>query len=172
MPSSRVLIASNTLTGTAASVTFSSIPATYTDLVLKVSIRSDRASAYDDIKIVLNNSTTAVYSETRLQGNGSVAASVTSSGNGAWEMQPSVGNNATSNTFSNNEYYFPNYLASANKPVGGFGTGENNATGSYIMATAHLWRNTSAINRIDLSSTNGANFVSGSTFWLYGLKNS
>ena len=68
MPSSRILISSQTLGSSAASVTFSSIPATYTDLVLKVSVRSDVAATADTLFMQFN-SITSGYSETNLYAN-------------------------------------------------------------------------------------------------------
>lgn len=171
MPSSRILIASNTLTSSAASVTFSSIPNIYTDLVLRISARSDRTTS-DAFTIQFNSDTSTNYSITRLVGTGSASSSsrttsdvYLSSGLIDWA-------NATANTFSSNEVYIPSYLVSQNKPVGVFSVQEDNATAAGMHVTAGLWRNTAAITSIVLAPSIGPNFVSGSSFFLYGLKNS
>ena len=165
MPSSRFLIASNTLTGTASSVTFSSIPATYTDLILKISARNTGAGA---AYLTFNGVSTSLYSNTELQGTGSLAQSVRTSSAVRITLNDFFVS-TTANTFANNEIYVPSYLASQNKPVSNISAAEANATLAYITATAGLFRDTTAISSITL---NTGGFAAGSTFWLYGLKNS
>ncbi len=173
MPSSRILIASNTLGSSAASVTFSNIPQTYTDLVLKISSRETPASTTTTFFINYNNDSSAIYSDTIISANGTSALSNRNSAGGSTGNEIGVDSaaNATANTFGNNEIYIPNYTGSARKVTSGFGVAESNtASGTrFIQATASQYQGTSAITRIDIL---GANFASGSTFWLYGLKNS
>ena len=172
MPGSRILISSQTLTSAAATVTFSSIPATYTDLVLKFSVRSNQANVARTYFLKINGSSSAVYSSTILQGDGSAAISIRYSDEtaGIRGTNGMPGTSATANTFSNSEIYIPNYTSTTNKPVSLFGVTENNATESYIDPTAGLARITSAITSITLTTAD--NFVSDSSFYLYGLKNS
>ena len=168
MPATYTLINSNVLTTTAASVTFSAIPATYTDLVIRLSARCDAAIV--NLKITFNGDNATNYSQTYVYGDGSSAASGNQSNTD--NINP-FGLNAstyTSNTFSNAEIYVPSYLVSQNKPVGFFGVTENNATSAYLMASAGLWRNTAAITSISIAP-NANNFVSGSSFYLYGISN-
>jgi hypothetical protein len=170
MPSSRFLIASNTLGSSAASVTFSSIPATYTDLVLKVSARSDVAATSEQIRIRLNSTSSDTnLSATAIGGTGSAAYSDVATNGRAGHMPAA---NATSSTFSSGEIYIPSYTASQNKQFSAGGAIENNSTTYQQSWWAVLWRDTSAITSIYLFGNDGGNFVSGSTFWLYGLKNS
>lgn len=173
MPSSRILIASNTLSTTATSVTFSSIPGTYTDLVLKWSARTDASgSQYDSIYLKFN-SNSANYSRTTLRGNGAAAASQRASSQTEANILISASApTGTSNTFSNVELYIPSYTVSQNKPFSSFSAQENNTTTAFIFGNANLWSNTAAITSIALTPEIGPNFVSGSTFWLYGIKNS
>ncbi len=172
MPVTYSLIASNTLSSSAASVTFSAIPNTYTDLVLKASIRSDQGSVNTDVLVSYNSVGGTSYSRVWLQGNGATATSgLTANTSSTNVLNSAVGNGATSNTFSNWELYIPSYTASQNKAYGGFAVGENNATTAYIVNVAGLFRNTSAISTI-LLEPGGGNFVSGSSFFLYGIKNS
>ena len=176
MATTYTLISSNTLSASAASVTFSSIPSTYTDLVLRINARTDEAGATESqFFIEYNGSSTAVYSNTRLRGSGSAAASLRNS-NEAYIRVPdgTPGNSATSNTFSNTEIYIPSYTASQNKPSSIIAMAENNTTTAYMDAEAGLWSNTAAITsvRIFANAFSSINFVSGSSFFLYGIKNS
>ena len=153
MANTYTLISSNVLTGSAASVTFSSIPSTYTDLVLKTSIRMSNGGATDSVlDIELNGSTAANYSNTNLRGDGSTAGSnryTTTTGFPYVRFTYSTNGSATTaNTFNNGEVYFPNYAGSANKVISNFSVLENNATASGINAGAGLWQVTSAINQI------------------------
>ena len=169
MPSSRQLISSQVLTGTAATVTFSSIPGTFKDLILKASIRSDQGSINTDVLVSYNAVGGTSYSRVWLQGNGASATSgLTANTSSTSVLNSAVGNGATSNTFSNWELYIPSYTASQNKSYGTFAAGETNATTAYIVAVSGLFRNTSAVSSI-LLEPGGGNFVSGSSFYLYGL---
>lgn len=174
MPATYTLIASNTLSSSAASVTFSSIPATYTDLVLRFSARSDLAGQITTTALITVNSNTSNYSYTYLlaQGtSGSQLSGLASAQTAAIGLY-ATGATATSNTFGSTELYFPSYAGSANKVMSSFGTTENNGTNSSIAVVANLWSNTSAISSITLTAAGSSNFVSGSSFFLYGLKNS
>ena len=172
MATTYTLISSNTLSSSAASVTFSSIPSTYTDLVLRISARTaTTGQAIDTITFQFNSSGGTAYSVTRLSGDGSTAASSRNSGvsviNGFFVLDAA---DATANTFGSVEFYVPSYTASQNKPVSVIGAQEDNNASARIAATAGLWQNTAAITSI--TATGGGNFVSGSSFYLYGIKNS
>lgn len=173
MPSSRVLIASNTLGSAAASVTFSSIPGTYTDLVLRISARNSDASVVDNCVLKFNgDGTTTNYSETFLEGTGSAASSSRVSSQARFLYGMIInGNNSTSNTFGNLEVYIPSYTANQNKPASMFGVQETNATAAYMESSAGLYRNTAAITSIELSFLGVKTFSIGSSFFLYGISN-
>jgi hypothetical protein len=170
MPSTYTLIASNVLTSSAASVTFSSIPSTYTDLVLRCSTRSDFGVVNSNLYLTINASS-STFSTTVLEGNGATASSSNFSFSFGYTRNDLNGSNSTSNTFSNVEIYLPSYTANANKPMSVLSALENNATTAYRTAQALLWQNTSAINQIKIEPASN-NFVSGSSFYLYGIKNS
>ena len=164
------LIASNTVgSGGASSVTFSSIPATYTDLVVKYSTRTTSALVYGQVYVSFNGVTTNL-SYRYLEGSGSA----TSSGNGTGKMLAGSGNGGTSttNTFSNNELYIPNYASANNKSVSIDSVGENNATTIYADLNTGLWSSTAAITSIVFTTDASINFVQYSTFYLYGINNS
>jgi hypothetical protein len=174
MPNTYSLISSNVLGSSAASVTFSSIPATFTDLVLRVSARSDDATLnVRHLDIQVNGSSANNYSFTAIFGNGSTATSDRGSSTNPWQIRNSVPTSLnTSNTFCDSELYLPNYTGSVNKVAGSFGVAENNSasTGVRIAATAHLRSVTDAVTSLVLATS--GNFVSGSSFYLYGIKNS
>jgi len=165
------LISSNVLTSSAASVTFSAIPATYTDLVLRWSARQDFDSVTNGGNITFNNNTTNIYSNTRIRGDGSAATSNrTSNGTESTTFTPGASPGATANTFGSCELYIPNYTSSADKPMSHFLVSESNAaTGPLIQSKAILFRLSSAVTSIQLYA--GFNYVSGSSFYLYGISN-
>ena len=169
MPTTYTLISSNVLSSIAASVTFSSIPATYTDLVVRFSTRADTSN---QINLTVNaTSGGTAYSWTRLRGNGSTTASGRSSNDSSFGLPgASVETAATANTFSSGEVYIPSYTASQSKPMGSFNTQEDNSTTSFINTNAGLYSSNTAISEIKLAAASG-NFVSGSSFYLYGISN-
>ena len=167
------LIASQVVgSGGASSITFSSIPGTYTDLKLVVSGRTNYAGDHDWLLLSLNNDTTSGhYSSKFVRGTGS---SVTS-GVGAtnyFEIEMLCGNTNTVSTFSNLEVYIPNYTSSNQKSMSVDSVTENNGTIAYTDLIAGLWSQTSAITSIALTPENGTLFQQYSTFYLYGIKNS
>ena len=83
-------------------------------------------------------------------------------------MQNNTGD--TANTFTNSEFYIPNYAGSNYKSISGEQTRENNGTSAYIYLHALLWSNTAAINRVTLNAITN-NFAQYSTAYLYGVKN-
>lgn len=173
MATTFTLISSTTLTGSQATVTFSSIPSTYTDLCLKISARNDDTSAFGVLYMQFNGSGGTAYSRTILRGSGSAVISARSSSTSEFQSSATgvVGGSATANTFSSAEFYIPSYTASQNKPTSYFGVNEDNATAAYMGTIANLWQNNSAISSISVYLS-GVNFVSGSSFYLYGIKNS
>ena len=157
-----VAIASQTLASTATSITFSSIPATYTDLV--VVFQGGVASATANLMAWINNDTAANYSSTVLYGNGSTPTSGRASSvskmylSGLAVIDTTLAASAVVN--------FMNYAnTTTNKSVLARTSNATQMTG----ASVSLWRSTAAINRIDLSPDAAVNFIIGSTFSLYGI---
>lgn len=170
MPNTFELIASVTLTGSQATMSFTSIPSTFTDLVLKISPRSDRsANPWNGLGITFNGSS-ASYASKILEGGDSTVLSV--NGRSDYISMNSTGLLFTS-TFANNEIYISNYASSNNKAVSVDSVSEGNQSGGvYQDLTASLWANSAAINSITITSLSpGTNFVQYSTAYLYGVKN-
>ena len=171
MPSTYTLITGQTIGSSAASYTFTAIPSTFTDLVVKWSARESAASTERDLAIRFNNDSSTLYSNRWLRGDGSSASSSNVSTFDRFFLGSyTPGANATSNTFSNGELYLPNYTASQNKPVSFFNALETNSAAAWLRADAGLYRSTTAISRIDFIAV--STFIAGSSFYLYGIKNS
>jgi hypothetical protein len=158
--------------GGIAEIEFTSIPATYTDLVVKLSLRTAAGGLDDQIRIKINgNAAGNAYSSKFIQGNGAAASGFSGSTAGYVIAGAVNGNGSTANTFGNAELYFPNYAGSTNKSYSVDAVGENNATTAYAELAAILWSNTSAITSLAFFSPSG-NINQYSTATLYGIKNS
>ena len=155
------------LTSSQANITFSSIPQDYDDLIVKLSLRTDRSGATDPIEVRPNGSTTngsSVY----LYGNGSITASSTYASD--LVIARANGNTSTSNTFGNTNIYASGYTSSSAKSFSSDMVTENNATQADQYIFAGLWSSTAAITSLVLiSSFTGSNFMAGSTVSLYGV---
>ena len=172
MPSTYELITANNLTTTAASVTFSGIASDWTDLVVRVSARDNAAFNGFSLRASFNGDSASNYSFIEIWSRGTtVASGLASSTAGRTDFYAVNGNSDTADTFGNAEIYIPSYLVSQSKPMSGAGVAENNsATGNTNAVTANLWRNNAAITSITFTAL--SNFVAGSSFYLYGIKNS
>lgn len=159
-------IATTTLGSAAASVTFSSISGSYTDLVL---VFAGTSGAVDSLFGRLNSDTGSNYSATELRGDGSAAASSRFSNVSYLYLGYNVSMDATNQAnaiihimnYSNTTTY-KTIISRFNRAAGASYPG--------TAAYANLWRSTSAITSIDLIDYGGSNFSVGSTFTLYGIK--
>ncbi len=171
MPATYIQIASNILSTNTATITFSSIPNTYTDLLLKISARTASNADYDPLYLDFNNDTASNYSVQNLRGSGTFAEAFRLSNTNPITNGYAInGSTSTANTFANCEIYIPSYLTATNKPLNIFTAQETAATGANVVQQAALWRNNAAITSIRMYS-NGS-FVTNSSFFLYGIKNS
>jgi len=163
MPNTYVALATQTLGATASSVTFSSIPAGYTDLVLVMSYSISVGGSSTFMRF--NGDTASNYSDTYLanatsgrdtsSANGIRFAGV-SSGTGAGAMRSTI---ASIQNYTNTTTY---------KTV----LSRDAQAADEVAAVVGLWRGTpAAINSIYLWSGGGASFNTGSTFSLYGIAN-
>ena len=154
-------IASTTLGSAAASVTFSSIAGTYTDLVLVCN--PIITTTNDQIAIRLNGDTGTNYSRTILAGNGTTTASY----QGSSESYAYTGYYSTLYTNpTTNIFHFMNYSnATTYKTL----LGRSSSADTTALSSVNLWRSTSAITSIVLTIAGATNFDAGSTFNLYGI---
>ena len=150
--------------GGAASIDFTSIPQTGTDLLLVVSARSQNAIIYDSLFFGFNGSNSN-FSARYLRADGSSPFSNTWSN--AVSDASATGNSATANTFGNFQLYIPNYTGSTNKSLSIDSVTENNATNAYQYLHAGLWANTAAITSLNFVIGGGGNVGQHSTASLY-----
>lgn len=162
MPVTYQRIATTTLSTSASSITFSSIPGTYTDLRLVLS--SISTLNFNNIFGRINGDTGTNYSITRLIGSGSTATSSRRT-NDTWLLLNSTGTNDTIPILL--EMDFMSYAGSTNKTILSSTSEDINTFGGVIKAV-HLWRNTAAINEI-LLFLSGGNFSTGTTATIYGI---
>lgn len=168
MAATYTLISSVTVgSGGAASISFSSIPQTYTDLVVKLSTRITNAVDVYGVLVSINGATNASgFNWRRLQGDGSAASSQSGTNGFAGHVE---GTTYTANTFGNSELYFPNYTGSASKTFSIDDVTENNGTAAYAILTAVVWNTSSAIT--SFSFTSAGTYAQYSTAYLYGISN-
>jgi len=159
MPNTYEAIATQTLGSATASITFSSIPSTYTDLVIVVN--GIMSASENSLGMRVNGDTGSNYSSTAVYGDGVSAASLRQTSDTKMYL-----GRATSANNSTSLIYVQNYSnTTTNKTV----LSRGNST-AIVMATVSLWRSTAAITSITVSDYSSANFNTGSTFSLYGIK--
>jgi hypothetical protein len=148
-------IATTTLSTATASVTFSSISGTYTDLVVVI---NGLYSGTTYGKFTFNSDTTASnYSYTRMLGYSGGVLSDRSGGTDGISLGSTRGTwIAHIQNYANSTTY---------KTV----LARENAAGTGVGAYVYLWRNTAAITSVTFTGVSG-NFDSTTTFTLYGIK--
>jgi len=162
-----------TATPSSASVTFSNIPQGYQDLFIVINGRSTKSGSTDVLDIQLNGDggSGALYSHTRLYGDGSSASSARGSNNGAYYTDYYfVGNTATSGIFNSTEIHILNYAnTSTYKTMLVRAADDQNGSGATTLSVG-LWRNTNAISSIFLFPDNSSAFVAGTRISIYGVR--
>jgi len=157
------LISTVTLASAAASIDFTSIPQTGTDLLLVASLRLDYGSVDGLDRVLLNG--TASDAVRRLEGSGSAVASTTAGPN---NIILGTGTTATANTFANVSIYIPNYTSAIAKTGSADMVSENNATAASQRLEAIRWSTvTSAVTSLTIDGN--AAILAGSTASLYTI---
>ena len=165
MPLTYDRIATQTLGSSASSVTFSSIPSTYTDLRLVMNYRSNTGIAGSSIQF--NGDTGSNYSETFIRGNGSAASSSRFTNSTYLQVGWQGWATTTIPQFCTVDIF--SYAGSTFKTVVGEDNADRNGAGEVVRFVA-LWRSTSAITSIVVNeNAGGGNYAAGSTFTLYGI---
>ena len=165
MPSTYNKIAAHTIPSAVASYTFTSIPGTYTDLVIIVDATATTGA--DDLLLQFNSDTATNYSETILTGTGASTASST-----RFSTQTAIllDYNGVLNTTKNNRIIQVMNYANTTTFKTVLIRANNSSTG--LDAIVGLWRKTpEAITSITIKNTGtSSNFAIGSTLTLYGIK--
>jgi hypothetical protein len=152
-------IATTTLGSATTSYTFSSIPQTYTDLVIVANVNCPTRAA--NVGCQYNGDTATNYSWTRLYGTGTSAVSSRATTQVRSDFGI-VGNTDWSTLICQIQNY-------SNTTTYKTGLGRGNFAAGYVSAFVNLWRSTSAISSIKLLNEFNENFAAGSTFTLYGI---
>ena len=155
--------------GGVANVEFTSIPQTYTDLLILISMRTTRSATVDAINVGFNGGYSNLTSR-ELYGSGTGVGSGTDpSSNYVGYVS---GDTATGSVFGNGAIYIPNYTSANFKSSSGDSVSENNGSQSFQSFEANLFSNTAAITSIKLASYLSNNLMQYSTATLYGIKSS
>ena len=171
MANTFTLIQSQTLSSNAVSLDFTSIPQTYTDLVLYASSRNI-TNQEQWLSIGFNNVTTNYSNIIMWYDAGTLRGAAPSN-------QPPLALaltdlNSSSNTWSNNQLYIFNYASSVGKSYTGWGAQANTTSAnSFWGFSGNKWANTAAITTLNITTRVAPSVAisSGSTFYLYGIKN-
>jgi hypothetical protein len=155
-------IASQTLASATASVTFSNIPQGYTDLIIEVVI-GNSANGTRDLQWKLNGDSGSNYSSTSIESEGSAVYS------GRDTNFTYLRSNGSSNNTPSN-YTRINFMNYSNATTFKSMISRSHAVSWYVITKTLLWRNTSPITSIVFTSESSSNFVTGSTFNMYGIK--
>jgi len=150
-----------------SSVTFNSIPSTYTDLLVKMSVSTNASGTASANGTNINfNGVTTNRLYRRLEGNGSSVSSDTNA-----NIPIGTVNASSSNYFSNQEIYIPNYNSCYYKSTIVQSVVEYNSPTATQDLVSGLWSSTAAITSLTIYPDAGS-FIQYSTFYLYGIKNS
>ena len=158
MASTYTPIATQTASGSVATLAFTSIPSTYTDIVAVIQGNTTNAN----MVMRFNSDNAGNYSRTVLRGNGTAASSFAQTSQTELTLDGSF-----STPGQNFIVHIMNY---SNAITYKTALARSNNAGSGVDQEVGLWRNTAAINRIDFLFSGAGNFTAGSTFTLYGIK--
>jgi hypothetical protein len=153
--------------GGSSTITFSSIPATYTHLQIRGIARDGTGNS---ILMTLNSDTGANYARHRLTGNGTAAGAV---GTASINNMPLFGQSGVGSSASTFAAFVLDLLDYANtnkyKTVRNLSGLDQNGSGS-VEFMSGLWQSTSAVSTITLTNAGAINFTQYSSFALYGIK--
>lgn len=160
MPATYEPLGATTLSTTQNQVDFSSVSSSYTDLVI---IFAGGVTSSEDIWLRFNSDTGTNYSRTRLSGDGSAGAAATTRNTNAESIFLNAGVVGSTAIMTINIMNYAN-ATTYKTAISRFGSA------TYVVASAGVWRSTSAITTVSLRAGSAGTFTSGSTFTLYGIK--
>lgn len=156
--------------GGTSSVTFSSIPSTYTHLQLRYFARTSRADITDWVEINFNSDTGNNYASHYLRGNGSFASVSGLAAVNYGEGGTTVAQTGGANMFGTGVIDILDYTnTNKNTTIRSLSGEDRNGLG-FVYFFSSLWMNTNAVNTILLTPGLGTNFSEYTSFALYGIK--
>jgi hypothetical protein len=161
------LIETKTLGTAQSAIEFTSIPSTFTDLVLLLSSTSSEIN--DSLIVRFNNDTGNNYSWRRLFGSGSGSGSSDTNSSTNALLGPQMSTTISTTTFGSTSMYVANYSGSTSKSVSFDGVSEANTTTAIQGLLAGLYTPTTEITAITLRTFFGGNFSIGTIASLYGI---
>jgi hypothetical protein len=166
MPRTYVPIATIVASGSVSDVEFTSIPSTYTDLVVVCQGRTVNAVTEQAITVYLNNDFSGIASFTELRGDGSSATSSRLTGQSGFRIGYFAGASAAGGAVGQCNFSVMNY---SNTTTFKTTIARGGTAGTSTTADVGLWRSTAAITRVGMATFGAGNYVAGSTFTLYGI---
>ena len=163
-------IATVTSSGSTGTVTFSSIPSTYKALQLRLMVRCGRSSTVDQLRLQLNGDTGTNYTRHLLTGTGAAATASGTTAATSINLLNIPAASATADIFGTAIIDIQDYQSTSKNTTIRYVNGQDTNGGGNIYLGSGLWVNTAAVTSIYLEPLNVANFASGSTFSLYGIK--
>ena len=161
-------IATASGTGSSGTISFTSIPATYKHLQVRLLSRSDSAGL-NQVYIQFNSDTAGNYSNHLLLGDGSSASSSNTVNAVRMSISLQGGSSTAANIYGASVIDVLDYAdTNKYKTLRGLGGADANGSG-YVWYSSGNWRNTNAITSIQIIAENG-NFTTASNFALYGIK--
>lgn len=165
------LISRTTTSGSASNVTFSSIPGTFTDLIVEVSGRSDKSgTTYDDLRMQLNADTGSNYDYNHLQINNTSVSGVAGAASAFFFVGFLTGATAPTNVGCSTQIILPNYAGTTFQKNVDYKSqlNQSNAVSGLWQINGSGWyRSTSAITSVKVYPAT-SNFVNGSVVSLWG----
>jgi hypothetical protein len=168
-------IAKQVLATAASSVTFSGIPQTFDDLIVRISAHSTDSNTVDNLVIRWNNDSGNNYVSIAMVGFDVTTQTTTLTNNTTYIQDIQLPTNSVNaNYFGSTEMYMPKYTATGEKQVRIFNASDvaaNTSNSTRLTEMASYYKGTAAITSVSFASANGANLSANSGFWLYGIKN-
>lgn len=163
-------LATTTLASSASTVTFSSIPSTYTHLQIRGIGRASNATTDENFILQFNGDTGANYSLHNIYGTGAAVGANASTNFTASYFGRVSGANSTANIFGVVVADILDYAnTDKNKTIRSLSGHDQNGSG-YMTLMSGNWRSTSAVTSVTIKNESGSNIAANSSFTLYGIK--
>ena len=157
-------------TGSSGTITFSSIPATYASLQIRILGRTTTAGTDNDLYLQFNGDSSSVYDQHSLRGNGTTASATGAINQTRARISIASGNGSASNIMGVGIVDIHDYASTTkNKTVRAFSGQDQNGADQSVYLFSGLWRNTSAVNSVSVIVPT-LNFTTQTVVSLYGIK--